>query len=196
MAQYIDGILGAMIIHDPDNPYLKYYSYEYVVTLTNWYHQTSTDLLALFLAPGYTRENPVPDAGLISGKVQKEKRYRFRIIKHVALHSICSRSNSHKIKVIEVEANQVAKDYWIRATMSSECISNNGSSDKSPDSTQYTDDVIPCRNLDSKLIKRLTASPPKEATQTTSYYVSFGTNAMGVTKALMNHSSYVPDNNN
>ncbi|CAG8717334.1 46324_t:CDS:2 [Gigaspora margarita] len=239
MAQYIDGILGAMIIHDPDDPNLKDYDYEYV---------------------------PVPDAGLISGKgqfncdakpgypckkdsdlavykVQKGKRYRFRIINTSGEAFYMFSIDGHKMKVIEVEgtyvqpfevtklplhiaqrysviveANQDVKDYWIRATMSSECIPNNGnttinhdsainynvtgilsyegSNDKSPDSTPYTDDVTPCRNLDSKLIKPLTASPPKEATQTISYFVSFGTNAMGVTEALMNNSSYIPDYNN
>ncbi|RIB08213.1 Multicopper oxidase [Gigaspora rosea] len=264
-AQYIDGILGALIIHDPEDPYLKDYDYEYVVTLTDWYHQTSADLLALFLAPGYSGGNPVPDAGLISGKgqfncdakpgyackkdsdlavykVQKGKKYRFRIINTSGEAFFVFSIDGHKMKVIEVEgtyvqpfevtklplhiaqrysviveADQDAKDYWIRATMSSECIPNNGnttinhdsainynvtgilsyegSSDKSPDSTPYTDDVTPCRNLDSKLIKPLTASPPKEATQTISYFVTFGRNEKNVTEALMNNSSYVPDYN-
>ncbi|CAG8778865.1 33390_t:CDS:2, partial [Gigaspora margarita] len=262
-AQYMDGILGALIIHDTEDPNLKDYDYEYVVTLTDWYHQTTADLLALFLAPGYTGGNPVPDAGLISGKgqfncdakpgypckkdsdvavykVQKGKKYRFRIINTSGEAFYMFSIDGHKMKVIEVEgtyvqpfevtqlplhiaqrysviveANQDAKDYWIRATMSKECIFNNGnttinhdsainynvtgilsyegSSNKSPDSTPFTDDLTPCRNLDSKLIKPLTASPPKEPTQTISYNVTFGTNAMGVAEALLNNSSYVPD---
>ncbi|CAG8850743.1 10863_t:CDS:1, partial [Racocetra persica] len=50
LAQYVDGIRGPLIIHDPDNPYLSSYDYEYVLTLEDWYHTQSSDLVALRLA--------------------------------------------------------------------------------------------------------------------------------------------------
>ncbi|CAG8492805.1 9033_t:CDS:2 [Dentiscutata erythropus] len=230
MAQYIDGLLGPMIIHDSEDPNLKDYDYDYV---------------------------PIPDSGLISGKgqysdknselatykVQKGKKYRFRVVNTGAYAFYTFSIDGHKMKVIEVEgtyvepfevttlplhiaqrysviveADQDEKDYWIRATMSSECLPSDNltinhdskinynvtailsyegsSSGGSPDSQAYTDDVTPCRNLDSKLIKPLTANPPKDATQSISYTVSFGASPEGVVEALMNNSTYVPDYNN
>jgi hypothetical protein len=46
---------------------LKKYDEEYVITLADWYHDTSSTLLKLRLAPGYEGLNPVPDSGLING---------------------------------------------------------------------------------------------------------------------------------
>ncbi|CAG8788374.1 26251_t:CDS:2, partial [Dentiscutata erythropus] len=255
MAQYIDGLLGAMIIHDHEDPYLKDYDCDYVVTLADWYHQTSAELLSQFLTPGYQGQTPVPDSGLISGKgqyakkdselavykVQKGKKYRIRIINTSAEAHYIFSIDGHKMKVIEVEgtyvkpfyvnrlllhiaqrysviveADQDAKDYWVRATISPECIPNDNmtinhdsainynvtgilsyegssSGDKGPDSEPFTDDVTPCMNLDSKLIKPLNDCPPKDATETVSYTVSFGVNDMKVVEALINNSSYIPD---
>ena len=59
---------GAFIIHDPDDPYLKDYDEEYVVAVSDWYHDTASFLLPIRLAPGYKGFNPIPDSGLISGK--------------------------------------------------------------------------------------------------------------------------------
>ncbi|CAG8680799.1 26314_t:CDS:2 [Dentiscutata erythropus] len=258
MVQYGDGLLGAMIIHDPDDPNLKDYDSDYVVTLTDWYHQTSAELLSQFLAPGYKGRNPIPDSGLISGKgqyanysselavykVQKGKKYRFRIINTSSESFFIFSIDGHKLKVIEVEgtyvkpfyvnrlplhiaqrysviveADQDAKDYWIRATMSPECTPNDnetinhdskinynvtgilsyeGSSTggKGSDSVPFTDVVTPCRNLNSSLIKPLNASPPKDATETVSFNVTFGTSDKNVSEALINNSSFVPDYNN
>lgn len=35
-SQYVDGLRGPLIIHDPDNPYD--YDEEIVMTITDWYH--------------------------------------------------------------------------------------------------------------------------------------------------------------
>ena len=59
---------GSLILHDPDDPYLKHYDEEYVISLVDWYHDTASSLLKLRLAPGYEGFNPIPDSGLISGK--------------------------------------------------------------------------------------------------------------------------------
>ncbi|CAG8534192.1 4898_t:CDS:2, partial [Racocetra persica] len=127
MSQYIDGLLGPLVIHDKDDPYVKEYDYEYVVTLTDWYHGQSKDLLAQFLTPGYTGLNPVPDSGLISGKgqyncdgksgskcspyavykVKKGKKYRFRIINTSAEAYYAFSIDGHKMKIIEVEGTLV-----------------------------------------------------------------------------------------
>ena len=104
MSQYIDGVRGALIIHDPDDPYLSQYDEELVVTMADWYHETAKALLPRRLAPGYRGFNPIPDSGLISGrgryncsaappgskcdsdaplavyKFEKGKKYRLRLI--------------------------------------------------------------------------------------------------------------------
>ncbi|CAG8800554.1 784_t:CDS:1, partial [Racocetra fulgida] len=57
LAQYVDGIRGPFIVNDPDDPYLSYYDFEYVLTLEDWYHSPTSDLVAMRLAPGYSGFN-------------------------------------------------------------------------------------------------------------------------------------------
>ncbi|RIB11714.1 Multicopper oxidase [Gigaspora rosea] len=127
LAQYVDGLRGPLIVNDPDDPYLGQYDYEYVLTLEDWYHQLAEDLVAMRLAPGYSAFNPVPDAGLISGRgqyncsradsgakcdpnnmpaiytVTKGKKYRFRIINMSAEAFFWFSIDGHKLTVIEVD---------------------------------------------------------------------------------------------
>ncbi|CAG8596092.1 5991_t:CDS:2, partial [Diversispora eburnea] len=127
LSQYIDGLRGALIIHDPSDPYLKDYDYEYVVTLSDWYHSVSSELLAKRLAPGYRGRNPIPDAGLISGrgqyncsaassdakcnstssqpiyKVVKDKKYRLRLINTSAQTYFFFSIDNHQMTLIEAD---------------------------------------------------------------------------------------------
>ncbi|RIB11715.1 multicopper oxidase [Gigaspora rosea] len=127
LAQYVDGIRGPLIINNPDDPYLGQYDYEYVLTLEDWYHVESHNLVAMRLAQGYEAFNPIPDAGLISGRgqyncskaqsgakcdsnnmpaiytVTKGKKYRFRIINMSAEAFFFFSIDQHKLKVIEVD---------------------------------------------------------------------------------------------
>lgn len=57
LAQYVDGLYGPFIIHDPDDPYKDYYDEEYVATVSDWYHSPSSDLLTLRMAPNYPDGN-------------------------------------------------------------------------------------------------------------------------------------------
>ncbi|KAF0465097.1 multicopper oxidase [Gigaspora margarita] len=66
-AQYIEGIVGALIAHDPDDPYLKDYDEEIVVLIQDWYHTDSETLLTTFLNPTSAGNEPTPDNGLING---------------------------------------------------------------------------------------------------------------------------------
>ncbi|CAG8741672.1 15068_t:CDS:2, partial [Cetraspora pellucida] len=127
LAQYVDGVRGPFIINDPDDPYLSSYDFEYVLTVEDWYHSPSADLVALRVAPGYQGFNPIPDAGLITGRgqyncsaalsgtecdsnnmpaiygVQKGKRYRFRIINMSAEAFFWFSIDEHMLQVIEVD---------------------------------------------------------------------------------------------
>ena len=51
MSQYVDGILGPLIIHDPEDPYLNQYEQEYTVIISDWYHTESRILLNGYLNP-------------------------------------------------------------------------------------------------------------------------------------------------
>ncbi|GES72658.1 multicopper oxidase [Rhizophagus clarus] len=169
-AQYVDGLRGGLIIHDKDDPYLKHYDYEYVVTLSDWHHNTTGVLLPLKNTPGYAGASPVPDSPLITGlgryncsaappgskcksnqplpvyKVEKNKKYRFRIISTGAEGVFVFSIDQHKLKVIELEgvyvkptiikkllinvgqrysiivnANQPIGNYFIRGTLDKRC---------------------------------------------------------------------------
>ncbi|RHZ82444.1 hypothetical protein Glove_109g295 [Diversispora epigaea] len=131
LAQYVDGLLGVLIVHDREDPYLDSYDEEYVITVSDWYHSSSAPLLVQRVAPHYTGFNPYPDAALISGvgqyncsgapagcycntnvpppayKVQKGKKYRFRIINTSAYATFTFSIDNHPLKVIEVEGTLV-----------------------------------------------------------------------------------------
>lgn len=49
-AQYPDGLRGALIIHDPNNPYSNLYDEEIVLTLSDWYHSEMSELMETFLS--------------------------------------------------------------------------------------------------------------------------------------------------
>ncbi|RHZ82311.1 hypothetical protein Glove_109g320 [Diversispora epigaea] len=127
LAQYVDGLVGPLIVHDKDDPYKNSYQEDYVVLVSDWYHSPSAPLLVQRTAPHYEGFNPYPDASLISGlgqyncsspgagkkcnrnvpiptyKVRKGKKYRFRIINTSAYALFTFSIDNHPLKVIEVD---------------------------------------------------------------------------------------------
>ncbi|CAG8442639.1 2339_t:CDS:2 [Diversispora eburnea] len=127
LAQYVDGIIGPLVVYDPEDPYYSTCDDQYVVTVGDWYHDPTSVLLPLRMAPGYMGLNPVPDSILISGAGQyncsspaagsncnskvtpatydvvQGKKYRFRIINTSAYAFFFFSIDSHKLKVIEVD---------------------------------------------------------------------------------------------
>ncbi|CAG8830147.1 16585_t:CDS:2, partial [Gigaspora margarita] len=65
--QIVDGLKGPLIIYDPKDPYYGKYDYEYIMTLSDWYHTPTGILLPLFRANTYKGADPIPDSGDISG---------------------------------------------------------------------------------------------------------------------------------
>ncbi|CAG8685777.1 2839_t:CDS:2, partial [Dentiscutata erythropus] len=125
-AQYIEGIVGPLIVHDPKDPYRHEYDEEIVILLQDWYHNDSKSLLATFLSPESQGAEPAPDNGLINGKnsfncsaapkgsVCKDaslakfkfvhgKKYRLRIINSSAFSAFIFSIDDHPMDVIEVE---------------------------------------------------------------------------------------------
>jgi FtsP/CotA-like multicopper oxidase with cupredoxin domain len=50
MSQYVDGLVGAMIIKNPSAPSPLPYDEEIVIPLSDWYHTDSVDLLSHYLS--------------------------------------------------------------------------------------------------------------------------------------------------
>ncbi|CAG8562556.1 7678_t:CDS:2 [Cetraspora pellucida] len=128
MAQYVDGLKGPIVIHDPDDPYLSSYDYEYVMTVSDWYHDPTGNFMPTFRSGN----DPVPDSGEISGvgrydcskapegsscvdkgyatyKVQQGKKYRFRIINTSAMSHFTVSFDNHPMDIIEVEGTNVKR---------------------------------------------------------------------------------------
>ncbi|KAF9933293.1 hypothetical protein FBU30_005877 [Linnemannia zychae] len=130
--QYIDGLLGPLIIREPPetNPFLHAYDEERNIILSDWYHQTTGELLKTYLAPGNNME-PMPNSGLINGKgsfncsnvipadlpcapseraaihVLQNRKYRLRIINTSAAAPFYFSVDSHQLLIIEVDGTDV-----------------------------------------------------------------------------------------
>ncbi|RIB25929.1 Multicopper oxidase [Gigaspora rosea] len=127
LAQYVDGVLGAIIVKDPDDPYQNDYDEEVVILLSDWYHNETFTLLNYYLSPASKGLEPRPDNGLINGRniynckwapvsykcidnaglskfnFVPGKRYRLRVINTSALLSFTFSIDEHAMDVIEVE---------------------------------------------------------------------------------------------
>ncbi|PKB94472.1 Cupredoxin, partial [Rhizophagus irregularis] len=110
MAQYADGLRGALIVHVPDDPYLKEYDYEYVITLSDWHHRRPIPDSPLLSGRSRYNCNGAPDgskckpnAPLAVYNVKKNKKYRFRIINTAADAFFIFSIDEYKLKLIESE---------------------------------------------------------------------------------------------
>ena len=66
--QYMDGIVGPLIIHAPEERVAQRdYDFDQVILISDWYHTFSQVLLPEYLAPDNENNEPVPDNGLIQG---------------------------------------------------------------------------------------------------------------------------------
>jgi iron transport multicopper oxidase len=108
--QYPDGLRGPFIIHDPDSPYKDDYDEEVVLTLTDWYHQLPSSLLAGFISyKNPTGAEPVPDAALMNDTqglklaVEPGKTYMFRVINVGAFAGMYFWIEGHNMSIIEVD---------------------------------------------------------------------------------------------
>ncbi|KAJ7843746.1 Cu-oxidase-domain-containing protein [Mycena olivaceomarginata] len=113
--QYIDGLRGTLI---PMTPLAHLYDIDdasTVLTVADWWHNTSTSGLVSYLA---THINPVADSGLFNGRgrynggpeieyaavsVVPGKRYRFRLINISARSQFFFSIDNHTMTVIEAD---------------------------------------------------------------------------------------------
>ncbi|KAN0114020.1 multicopper oxidase [Russula decolorans] len=110
-AQYCDGLRGALIIEDPDDPQKYLYDVDNddtVITLADWYHYLSTDAPAIpafnsTLINGKGRYPDGPATSLAIVNVQHGKRYRFRLVSISCDPSFVFSIDNHSMTVIEVD---------------------------------------------------------------------------------------------
>ncbi|ROT41462.1 iron transport multicopper oxidase FET3 [Sodiomyces alkalinus F11] len=121
MGQYVDGLRGALLVYDPDDPYSEDYDEEEVVTLSDWYHEQTIYLSRFLLSP--QNEPPAPpgiDSILVNDvrrnphfHVDKNKTYRLRFIN-------LSAAASFMLNFEEVDAQVIAIDgYNVRRARAS-----------------------------------------------------------------------------
>jgi len=110
-AQYCDGLRGALIVEDPDDPQKYLYDVDNddtVITLADWYHYLSLDAPAIpafnsTLINGIGRYPDGPATSLAIVNVEQGKRYRFRLISISCDPSFVFSIDNHTMTVIEVE---------------------------------------------------------------------------------------------
>ncbi|KAG7095341.1 hypothetical protein E1B28_006102 [Marasmius oreades] len=113
-AQYCDGLRGALVIYDRRDPLAHLYDIDdesTIITLADWYHETSKSLIA---QPG----QKLADSTLINGlgrwanqtttplavvNVQKGKRYRMRLISFSCDPSYTFSIDGHNMTIIEAD---------------------------------------------------------------------------------------------
>ncbi|KAJ6480928.1 Cu-oxidase-domain-containing protein [Mycena sanguinolenta] len=116
--QYADGLRGTLVIYDPEDPLQHLYDVDdasTVLTVADWWHNTSTSGLANYLV---TQIIPVSDDGLVNGKgrfqggpeveyaavaVKKGLRYRFRLINMSVRANFLVSIDNHTMSIIEAD---------------------------------------------------------------------------------------------
>ncbi|EJD05393.1 laccase [Fomitiporia mediterranea MF3/22] len=112
--QYCDGLRGAFVIYDPNDPLANMYDIDdasTVITLADWYNQIAPDLF-----PNHGNATPIPDSTLINGlgrssaggdlavvRAQPGKRHRFRLINTGCFPPYQFSIDNHRMTIIEAD---------------------------------------------------------------------------------------------
>nr|BAU94252.1 laccase [Pholiota microspora] len=116
--QYCDGLRGAFVVYDPDDPYASQYDFDdesTVITLADWYHTVAPVLGASAAPPqsdatlinGLGRNSANPTSALAVISVAQNKRYRFRLVSISCDPNYTFSIDGHLMTIIEVDGNNV-----------------------------------------------------------------------------------------
>lgn len=115
--QYMDGMRGAFIIDDPDNPYADDYDEDIIINLAEWYHDNITTLTKSFLnLYNPTGAEPIPQNLLFNGfmngtvDVEPAKTYLLRLINVGGFVSQYFWIEDHEMTVIAIDGVYVEKN--------------------------------------------------------------------------------------
>ncbi|KAJ4474859.1 Cu-oxidase-domain-containing protein [Lentinula aciculospora] len=116
--QYVDGLRGALVVYDPEDPLQDLYDVDDETTIWqvgDWWHNSTLPMLAGYVATGIV---PVSDSGTFNGvgrfnggpevpffvvNVVQGIRYRFRIINTSARNVFTMSIDSHNMTIIETD---------------------------------------------------------------------------------------------
>lgn len=108
--QYPDGIRAPLIITDPKSPFKGMYDEEFVLSISDWYHDQMTDLIPKFMSrTNPTGAEPVPDSALFNDtqnlqvKIEAGKTYLFRMVNIGAFAGQRVWFENHTISIVEVD---------------------------------------------------------------------------------------------
>ncbi|CAO3617127.1 unnamed protein product [Cunninghamella echinulata] len=108
MGQYMDGLRAPLILHNKNETYQ--YDKEIIVTVSDWYHNQSSENLKTFLNVNNTEGvEPVPQSGLINDHANSNftfvpgKRYRLRFINMSGFSTFYISIDDHLLDIIEVD---------------------------------------------------------------------------------------------
>ncbi|RDB27657.1 Laccase-1 [Hypsizygus marmoreus] len=110
--QYCDGLRGAFIVYDPNDPYKLLYDVDdesTIITLADWYHEVALSggglplTAASTLINGKGRYIDGPATPLAVVNVKRFKRYRFRIIAMSCDPAFTFAIDKHQLLVIEAD---------------------------------------------------------------------------------------------
>ncbi|KAJ7117198.1 yellow laccase [Mycena crocata] len=110
--QYCDGLRGAMVVYDPQDPHLSLYDVDddsTVITIADWYHAPAATLGAIptlisTLINGLGRYAGGPTSALAVISVTKGKRYRFRLVSIACDPNWIFSIDGHSMTIIEVDS--------------------------------------------------------------------------------------------
>ncbi|KAJ7459572.1 laccase [Mycena galericulata] len=109
--QYCDGLRGALVIYDPEDPHLSLYDVDddsTVITLADWYHAPADTLtvpptLISTLINGLGRYSGGPTSPLAVITVAPHVRYRFRLVSVSCDPNFIFTIDGHNFTIIEVD---------------------------------------------------------------------------------------------
>ncbi|KAH9038809.1 laccase C [Lactarius pseudohatsudake] len=109
--QYCDGLRGALVVYDPEDPHASLYDVDdesTVITLADWYHYLSTNAPTVpapnsTLINGLGRYSGGPESDLAVISVTQGKRYRFRLVSISCDPNFTFSIDNHTMTVIEAD---------------------------------------------------------------------------------------------
>jgi FtsP/CotA-like multicopper oxidase with cupredoxin domain len=112
--QYLDGLRGPLIIHDPENPFRAQFDEEMVLTLSDWYHKEMAELMPKYKnGGGMMSREPVPDANLLNDSqnlqvaVQPAKTYLVHAVNIGAFVGQYFWVEGHTLTIVELDGSYV-----------------------------------------------------------------------------------------
>lgn len=129
-SQYPDGLRGALVVHDPNSPLRDMYDDEILLTLSDWYHEQTTEILPKYMRPDNNMlTDPKPDAYLLNDTqdlkvhVQPGSTYLVRLVNMGAFEAQKFWINEHELTIVEVDGvyTKSAKTNMVSLTPGQRC---------------------------------------------------------------------------